>query len=58
MTSPLNDYPVLIFDGACGTNLQLIDVPEDVQLRVGSTCSVLVNTGDTDPAAVATGVNQ
>ncbi len=28
MTSPLNDYPVLIFDGACGTNLQLIDIPE------------------------------
>jgi multidrug resistance efflux pump len=38
--------------------VKLIDVPEDVQLRVGSTCSVLVNTGDTDPAAVATGVNQ
>jgi multidrug resistance efflux pump len=28
--------------------IQLSDVPEDVQLRVGSTCSVLVTTGETE----------
>jgi hypothetical protein len=27
--------------------IQLVDVPEDIQLRVGSTCSVLVTTGET-----------
>jgi multidrug resistance efflux pump len=35
--------------------IQLIDVPENIQLRVGSTCSVLVTTGEASavPAAPA-----
>jgi multidrug resistance efflux pump len=28
--------------------IRLLDVPEDIQLRVGSTCSVLVTTGETE----------
>jgi 5-methyltetrahydrofolate--homocysteine methyltransferase len=24
----LSDHPILVFDGACGTNLQLLDIPE------------------------------
>lgn len=28
MHTDLSDYPVVIFDGACGTNLQLIDIPD------------------------------
>jgi multidrug resistance efflux pump len=35
--------------------VELLDVPEDVRLRVGSTCSVLVTTGQASAAAAAPG---
>ncbi len=45
----LADHPLLIFDGACGTNLQLLDLPASVW-RGCDGCNELLNI--TAPAAI------